>query len=297
MAFKLASLSARDPAAISAGRGLPSVGGSGPQVSFPRPSRKLVCLDSLFAPIPSRPRGRDGSPLTTDAPPQSNDDANPWTVAQLEVQGPSRSPRLAPGLFVLVVFCTKSVPELFLPVIEPIWVAGMGEAPRLGDRLGLEMAEDDAAPSWALARRRFRGRMDAVSGSRAASRSVLEEEVREGFMASGILRTEPGASTRGNGSDNVGASDRGRCDHGKRRYMAASSSSRAADVCCFALVRITDYWSIVGVAGAAAAAGAGADALSECGRHLWATSDRATGTVTKSPVLDGNRQIRAVKQS
>lgn len=120
------------------------------------------------------------------------------------------------------MFCTRSVLELFFPVTEPIRAAGMGEMPRLGDRLGLEKAVEAPASSWAPARRRLRGRMDAVSESRPAGRSVLEEEVREGIIASGMLPTGPWASTRGRGNDSGWASDRGGYDnHGTVRFMTA----------------------------------------------------------------------------
>lgn len=76
----------------------------------------------------------------------------------------------------------------------------MGEAPRLGVRLGLDKAEGDPAPSCVLRRRRLRGRIDAVSDSRDVGKRVLEEEVREGIIASGILLDEPRASTRGDGN-------------------------------------------------------------------------------------------------
>lgn len=119
--------------------------------------------------------------------------------------------------------------ELFLPVTEPIRAAGMGEMPRLGDRLGLEKAVEAPASSWVPARRRLRGRIDAVSESRAAGRSVLEEEVREGIMASGMLPTGPGASTRGRGSDSGWASDRGGGydNHGAVRFMMKTARCRA----------------------------------------------------------------------
>lgn len=86
---------------------------------------------------------------------------------------------------------------MFLPVTEPIRVDGIGEAPRLGVRLGLDKAEGDPVLSCVLRRRRLRGRIDAVSESRAVGKRVLEEEVREGIIASGILPNGPGASTRG----------------------------------------------------------------------------------------------------
>ena len=208
---------------MSAERGLASLGGAGPQASLPAcRAAPLVLFASLLC-------GRDGPQSAPDAPPERNDDASPWTVAQLEVHGPSRRLRRAAGLFVRAVLCTTSDLALFLPVTEPIRAAGMGEAPRLGDRLGLEKAEDEAAPSWVLARRRLRGRMDDASESWAAGRRVLEDEVRDGFIASGILRTKPGASTHGNnGSESGGASDRGRSDHGSTMRDTGALQQRAA---------------------------------------------------------------------
>lgn len=68
---------------------------------------------------------------------------------------------------------------------------GMGEAPRLGVRLGVTRDEDDPPSCWVLRRRRLRGRMEEVSESREAGIKVLEEELREGGIALGIFPVRP----------------------------------------------------------------------------------------------------------
>jgi hypothetical protein len=62
------------------------------------------------------------------------------------------------------------------------------------------------------------------------------EEVREGVIASGILPSGPGASTRGNGSDNGWASDRGPFDYKKVRFLSGRGETAPQIVCAGQMV-------------------------------------------------------------
>jgi hypothetical protein len=62
---------------MSSARGLPSLGGSGPQLSVFGPPKKLVGLGFLLVLLASLLRDWCGSPPTAEAPLASSDEANP----------------------------------------------------------------------------------------------------------------------------------------------------------------------------------------------------------------------------